>query len=397
MKIDKSRPSHWWSLACFGLQAVLALVLRRFGLVRRRGAREVVLYGHKLNGNLLALYQRMEAEANTLVPVFVTMDAAYGQQLRAQGVYCQLATRPGCARLLARAVAVISDHGLHAMQPLLGRSGLRFFDVWHGIPFKGFDPDDFRVQHRYDEVWVSSPALRTMYIERFGFDPARVVATGYGRTDALVHRSAVLERQARHSLGIEGFSRSVLFAPTWRQDDASRDIYPFGQSEDVFLDALADVCERHGAVLLVRKHLNTSGGVGGCQTRANVRLIPSSIFPETESIVAVSDVLILDWSSIAFDFLLLDRPTIFLDVSPPFAKGFSLGPEYRFGDVVGNMQALLLALDTHLVDPKAYLAEHGEQHRRVKEVAYGGFADGRAAERYLKRLIHHLISDGSSR
>lgn len=397
MKIDKSRPSHWWSLACFGLQAVLALVLRRFGLVRRSSLREVVLYGHKLNGNLLSLYQRMEAGAGKLVPVFVTMDAGYGRRLRTQGVRCQLATRLGCASLLARAVAVVSDHGLHAMQPLLGRCGLRFFDVWHGIPFKGFDAEDFRIQHRYDEVWVSSPALRTMYIERFGFDPARVVATGYGRTDALVHRSPVLERQARHSLGIEGFSRSVLFAPTWRQDDASRDIYPFGQSEDVFLDALAEVCERHDAVLLVRKHLNTGAGTGECRTRANVRLIPSSIFPETESIVAVSDVLILDWSSIAFDFLLLDRPTIFLDVPPPFAKGFSLGPEYRFGDVVENMQALLLALDTHLADPKAYIAEHREQHRRAKGVAYGGLADGAAAARYIERLTRQVISDESSR
>src|SRR5690606_40302310 len=60
---------------------------------------------------------------------------------------------------------------------------LRFFDVWHGIPFKGFDADDFRVQHRYDECWVASPLLRDLYIQRFGFEPQRVVATGYARTD----------------------------------------------------------------------------------------------------------------------------------------------------------------------------------------------------------------------
>lgn len=395
MKIDKSRPSHWWYLACFGVQVVIAAVLRKLGGRRPARVREVVLYGHKLNGNLLALQRVMRGDRCGLVSVFLTMDPAYYRHLRTLGVRCQLATRPGCALLLAGAAAVVSDHGLHAMQALLGNTGLRFFDVWHGIPFKGFDADDFRIQHRYDEIWVSSPAMRAIYVERFGFSPERVVPTGYGRTDVLVRRSEEAEQLTRRSLGIDAFSRCVLFAPTWRQDDASRDLYPFGRGESIFLDALAEVCQRHGATLLVRKHLNSGGG--GHPVRANVRMVPSAEFPDTESIVAISDVLILDWSSIAFDFLLLDRPTIFLDVPPPFAKGFSLGPEYRFGDVVREMDALLATLDSRLADPAGYLAEHGAQHGHAKAVAYGELADGQAAERYLQRLAHHLVSGESSR
>ena len=81
-----------------------------------------------------------------------------------------LASTPACARLLASANAIVSDHGLHAMQPLLSLSNLKFFDVWHGIPFKGFDADDFRVQHRYDETSVASPLLAELYVTRFRFD-----------------------------------------------------------------------------------------------------------------------------------------------------------------------------------------------------------------------------------
>lgn len=396
MKIDRKRPSHWLYLVLAGVHALLARVLRKL-LRPGVGSRPLILlYGHKLNGNLLALYRQLRNGVPMVWrPVFLTLDPAYYKHLRAQGVDCALVTRPSSVNLLVHAAAMVTDHGLHSLQVLLGKSGLRFFDVWHGIPFKGFNADDFRIQHRYDEVWVASPSLRRMYIEKFGFNPARVVATGYGRTDALVRRDVSMETHVRHCLGVETFQRCVLFAPTWRQDDSSREIYPFGQSEDVFLGALAAVCERHDAALLVRKHLNSGGG--GRQIHSNVRLVPSTEFPDTESIVAISDVLILDWSSIAFDFLLLDRPTIFLDVPPPFSKGFSLGPELRFGDVVDDMERLLAVLGSHLSDPDAYLAEHQEDHRRAQELAYGGLADGAATERYVQRLARHLLSDESSR
>src|SRR5690606_21993965 len=121
----------------------------------------VVLYGHKLGGNLLALRRQAYADGGWRM-VFLTMDASYARELRKDGVEACIATRPACIALLARARAVVSDHGLHSMQWMPGRSSLKFFDVWHGIPFKGFDADDFRLQQRYDEVWVASGLLKDL-------------------------------------------------------------------------------------------------------------------------------------------------------------------------------------------------------------------------------------------
>src|SRR3546814_12602991 len=92
----------------------------------------------------------MEADyRHQLRPVFVTMDPAYHRTLKAAGIRSQWACGIDCAVLLSQAAALISDHGLHALQPLHSmyrRADLLFFDVWHGIPFKGFDADDFRFQ-----------------------------------------------------------------------------------------------------------------------------------------------------------------------------------------------------------------------------------------------------------
>lgn len=379
MKINRRDPLHWLYLVLFMANVLVALALRP--LRRRNRRKRVVLYGHKLNGNLLGLYRQFERTPDFEV-VFLTMDPAYGRDLQAQGANWRLAISPRCAALLATTDAIISGHGLHAMSLMVGRCDVKFVDVWHGIPFKGFDADDFRVQHRYDEIWVSSPLLREVYIKRFGFDPARVHATGYARTDRLVRPQEDVA-SLRRGLGLRD-GPVVLFAPTWQQDDRGRSLYPFGLDEQTFLGALEQACGRHGATLVLRTHLNSP--VAGLAPRESVVYLPHTAFPDTEALLLACDVLICDWSSIAFDYLLLDRPTIFLDVPAPFRKGFSLGPEHRFGPVVGDLDGLRQRLAQALAEAERYRAEFGARHAAERAAVYGEFADGHAAARGVERL-----------
>lgn len=356
----------------------------------RRGGQTVIFYGHKLNGNLLALYLFMQEHPECqLRPVFLTMDGDYLRELEAKGVQVCLAGGWACAGLLGRACAMVSDHGLHSLQPLLGayqRLGLRFFDVWHGIPFKGFDQQDFRLQRRYEETWVASALCRDLYISRFGFEPARVQVTGYPRTDRLVQRTHEDIRSQRTALGLPAQGRLILFAPTWAQDAKWRNIYPFGHSESEFLQTLSALAARHGATILLRSHLNSGNVDGGSNLPPGIVPLPGARYPDAEGILLISDVLVCDWSSIAFDYLLLERPTIFLEVSPPFRKGFSLGPEYRFGPVVADMPALLQQLEICLTTPGAYWSAYGERHRTTLQKVYGALPDGLASQRCIERL-----------
>lgn len=387
MKIDRRDPLHWWLLLASGAMALLALASRPFR--RRGGAPVVALHGHRLGGNLEALLRALHADG--IEAAFIALDPAEVRRLRAAGEPVVAGASPACARLLARADVLVTDHGLLAYEPLLWWSDLRFVDVWHGIPFKGFDAGDFRAQHRYDEVWVSSPALRRMYVERFEFRGDRVFATGYARTDRLVRRGEDVA-ELRGKFGLPPAGPVVLFAPTWKQDAAGRSLYPFGLDETAFLSALRAVAERHGATVAMRAHLNSGGGAA----HDGVVQVPFADHPDTEGLLLCTDVLVCDWSSIAFDFLLLERPAIFLDVPPPFAKGFSLGPEHRYGPVVGGMDALCATLDTALAAPAAAIEPFSAARAAASAVAYGDRADGDAAARGAVRL-RSLTAAGSSR
>jgi CDP-glycerol glycerophosphotransferase len=396
MKVDQRNPRHWLYLLCFFMQALLGLSVRLLGKMARGSLRKpiVVLYGHKFNGNLLALYRHMQLNpAVGLRFVFLSMDRDYLAELRVQGVDCCWACGLACGALLARAEALVSDHGLHSLGPLRAiyqKLGLRFFDVWHGFGFKGFDADDYRTLHGYDEVWVASETQREQYIRMAEFDPTIVYPTGYGRTDALVKGSFSTDAVKR-SLGLDPAvcGRLVLFAPTWQQDDPARSVFPFGMQAADFLGALEDFAQSMQATVLLRAHLNSS--LDGGDVYSRIVQVPFARFPDTEAILFACDALVCDWSSIAFDYLVLDRPTFFLDVPAPFSKGHSLGPECRFGPIVCDMDELLEGLRNALSDPQAYWSTNGQMHLSTKKKVWGSYADGNATSRYVERLLESRV------
>ena len=392
MKIDTKKPIHWVYLVVFFLNSFAAAILRPF--VWRNSGGLVLLYGHKLNSNLKGIYDfsRNNRHAD-LTLYFLTMDPVYFRELRAAGENALLALNPLNIIKMARCSVIVSDHGLHALEVLLKFSNIRFADVWHGIPFKGFDADDFRTQHQYSEIWLTSTLLKEMYATRFGFNKGLLHATGYARTDALINKSADCET-VRKRLGIAGSrDKVILFAPTWKQDEHNRNIYPFNTSAEAFFGVLEQLCDKLSVACVFRTHLNTPAGVDGGYN--NIFYAPHSTFPDTEEILLACDVLVCDWSSIAFDYLLLDRPTVFLDVEAPFKKGFSLDESYRFGEVVGNLDEMISALELYIKYPETYWSAHGDRCDTIKNALFNSNADGHAAERCYARL-ERLVSESTA-
>ena len=213
MKIDTKNIGHWWLLLRQATWTALAIVLRL--VVKRPKKPIVIFYGHQFSGNLKALYLEWQLHnSDDLQIYFLTLDPQQFETLKSEGIQVLACYRWNVIHALARASIIVTDHGLHARFPLTRLTNIIFIDVWHSIPFKGFVPGDFWLQHRYDEIWVSSERVKTLYVSRFGFDSNRVHSLGYARTDKLF-RKETPEPGFRKQFGIKLAQKIVLYAPTW--------------------------------------------------------------------------------------------------------------------------------------------------------------------------------------
>lgn len=386
MKINKLNPRHWYFLFLQAAYTFTAIVLRP--LLRKPTTPVVVLYGHQFAGHLAAIYdQWARAEASHLHLYYLSLNRDPVLVNASTEVNVLRCTRFRDMLLVARASTIITDHGLHMMAPLVRYTDIKFIDVGHGIPFKGYDEQDFRLQRHYTEMWTSSRGLSDLYAARCGCKHV-VNSVGSPRTDKLIN-SVEQHDEFRRFLSIPEQNPIILYAPTWQQDSQGRTLIPFEQPEDDFLRRLDDFCAECDCYLVFRIHQNASFTA---RPLDHIIFCPQARYPDTESILSETDLLISDWSSIVFDFLVLNRPTIFLDVPIPFAKGCTLGPEYRFGRIVQNMDELLNALAVYVRSPTSYLSDYGSKHQSVKDFVYDDYADGRSSERCLQRLEYLLTT-----
>lgn len=379
MKMNWRSPAHlFWltlSLIAIAVAAPFCLLPRRV-----RDKHRIILTGHKLNGNLWAFYQFIQGK-NEYECAFLTMDYRYYRELRSAHEPALFFGNPLHMITVARSGIVISDHGPGLLGVLSGWGRLKLADVWHGIPYKGYSAKTFSHLRSIDENWVTSEYLERIYVERFGIREGRTRRTGYGRTDVLVNdssdRAAILE-----SLGIEDrYNAIVTFAPTWKQDDLDRDVFPFGLSGRDFFAGLDRIGGENNSLFVFRAHLNDD--TGGIDDFGNLVVRSYAEHVIAEETLAVTDILVTDWSSIAFDFLVTGRPMLFLDVPAPFREGFTFDGSYRAGPVVSSYDELVARLVDLIRRPESYQAEFGDAISRAMRDVYGDTADGRACERYL--------------
>jgi CDP-glycerol glycerophosphotransferase (TagB/SpsB family) len=355
--------------------------------MRRPSRPIIILYGHQFSGNLKALYREWDQQDLPKLDLyFLSLDPAQTHNLKQEGVQALSCSALADMMRLAICSTIITDHGLHLMKPLLKLTDIRFIDVWHGVPFKGFGPTDFRLQHLYDEIWVPSSGVRDIYVQKLGFDAAKVAPLGYARTDTLMQKTRP-DPGFRHYKGIPEDKKVILYAPTWQQDLKDRSLIPFALDSDTFLTRISEVCEKHSAVFVIRAHQNCDIP----QTpQEHIHFCPQHDFPDTEAILREANILVSDWSSIVFDYLPLRRPTLFIDCPAPFKNGFTFGPEYRFGAITPSQDALEKSLADYLDRPDEYQRIYGRKIDLTIATVYGNANWGHIASSQLEHLQQSL-------
>lgn len=192
--------------------------------------------------------------------------------------------------------------------------------VWHaGVGFKSVgyarfgitgSPDPYQSAHRrYDFALIGNEHLRDIYSEVFGIEPEALLATGMPRLDHFLEKERGEQIRAelveRYPWMEEG--RVIVFAPTFRGTGQKTAFYPY----DTYLDmaALYEMCEQTNSYFVFEMH-HFIDERPPIPAKYQDRLIDLSD-ENLNQLYFVADVLVTDYSSCFYDYLLLEKPVVF--------------------------------------------------------------------------------------
>ncbi len=121
---------------------------------------------------------------------------------------------------------------------------------------------------------------------------------------------------------------------------------------------------------------------------SNISWISMEEYPDTYTLLSVTDVLITDWSSIAFDFMLKRKPIIFIDRPNPYGE-FCFTPTERAGAIVYTKDQLMDSLKDALKDSEKFIKKYAPNFDVVLNKAFL-YKNGKSSDRCIEELIKLL-------
>ncbi|PSU14314.1 teichoic acid biosynthesis protein F [Photobacterium gaetbulicola] len=203
------------------------------------------------------------------------------------------------------------------------RKGQKYVQCWHGTPLKRLGLDVKASAYatsslkgmyfsyladskRYDHFISPSEYASECFCSSFGIEPGKIIEQGYPRNDVLTNDVDNAEKldAIRQSLGIEPGKKVILYAPTWRDNQYSKETGGFYFDNPLetehFLSSFDD-----SYVFLFRGHYFSDSH------KTQSRFVDVSTYNDVNDLYLISDALITDYSSVFFDYAILNRPIFF--------------------------------------------------------------------------------------
>ncbi|WP_254391721.1 CDP-glycerol glycerophosphotransferase family protein [Terribacillus sp. DMT04] len=214
---------------------------------------------------------------------------------------------------------ILLDDFYPLIYPLKIRTNSELIQIWHAAgAFKTFGysrigrpggPSPHSKNHRnYTKAVVSSEGVRKNYSEGFGISLDKVVPTGVPRADIFSdeeYKSYVRNRLFDKYPHLKE-KKVILFAPTFRGNGQASAHYPF---ETLNLKQLYEQLHEE-YVFLFKIHPFVKNNLTIPYEYADF-FYDFSEYREINDLLLVTDILITDYSSVCFEFALLNRPMLF--------------------------------------------------------------------------------------
>jgi CDP-glycerol glycerophosphotransferase len=269
------------------------------------------------------------------------------------------------------------------------RDEQKYLNTWHGTPQKhlgihevdGLFNRGNPARNFVQATHIISPNEHTTNSLLDGYDAryaitAKVAETGYPRCDLMLNMTIDEKHDLKEQLSLNNGKRTVLYAPTWRGDRLN----PKAGGREATVIKLLTTFNWN---VLFRGHFLAEEALS--HVRHAVVFVDSSI--DTNELLAISDLLITDYSSIYLDFIATSRPIIHYvyDYDEYCAtRGVYFGAEEMPGDVCKtdeDFNQSLIDWNVKLSEDKQFqMSERYQNAAKRFAVNEDGFASKRVAD-----------------
>lgn len=274
-----------------------------------------------------------------------------------------------------------------------------YIQTWHGTPLKklGTDIEEIHMPgtstetykknfvseaNKWDYLVSPNPYSTEIFTRAFEYG-GKVIESGYPRNDVLTNYSSTLISSLKQRLGIPEEKKVMLYAPTWRDNE----FYQKGKYKFEFQFDLGRWKEKFSDewVLLSRMHYLVAENFDFSSHEGIVYDV--STYPDIRDLYLISDLLITDYSSVFFDYAILNRPIIFfmydLGIYRDQLRGFYIDIERDApGPIVQNEEELFKAINRL----KDSAAEKNSNFIKFK-TKFSSLEDGDASRRVVNAFL----------
>lgn len=268
-------------------------------------------------------------------------------------------------------------------------SGPVVVDLWHGVPWKTIGYEASRKNDSWIRAWFFFVLLKksTSYwlslnrdlteIFKTGFwaGEGSIIEAGYPRNMEFYDPEKVAQRRIEfldhlRALGhaVDQDTRIITYMPTFRdQRDQSFSFDSMAKDPE-----LQRILGKYNAIIIQKAHFAEKNK----STGSSSEIITENDYPAA-LLLAASDILITDYSSCFFDYLLLDRPIIHYLYDYEYYRNQDRGLYYSkedaaCGDTPEDVTGLLKSIETNL--------EHPEKDAALRKERRGYFLEYESAD-----------------
>lgn len=272
------------------------------------------------NYNSRYLFEYVKENLPEITPLFVINDpelrnslsSKYGKQY-----FIETESIQGIRQALSAGVWFTSA-GLPAYGTGLHKKRL-IINLWHGVPLKKIallDPNLKKAariyfkkifSENYTCILTTSHELIPLMARSFAVSEDKIKVWGQPRNDGLFQKNDCREILGQLFPDLPEYTKTVLYAPTFR-DYGQVQLFPFKDFDQKQLVAFLD---EKNMLLFIRTHVAEQGSAAPYLGK-RIRFLGNEQAEDVTGILNIFDCLITDYSSIYIDYLLTDKPMIFL-------------------------------------------------------------------------------------